>query len=97
METYDGNCQKNVVIFIQTILVIFLSKCCKKLADKYQIKVGDVKKLILNLGNKTNYVVHYRNLQLYLSLGMKLTKIYRVLEFRQSDWKKKYIDFNTEK
>ena len=48
-----------------------LSKYCKKIADKYEIKVGDVKKLIPNLGNKTNYVVYYRNLQLYLSLGMK--------------------------
>ena len=35
---------------------------CKKIADKYDIKVGDVKKLIPNLGNKTKYVVHYRNL-----------------------------------
>ena len=39
-----------------------LSNYCKKIADKYEIKVGDVKKLIPNLGNKTNYVVHYRNL-----------------------------------
>ena len=31
-----------------------LSKYCKKIADKYEIKVGDVKKLIPNLGNKTN-------------------------------------------
>ena len=61
------------------------SKYCKKLADKYEIKVGDVKKLIPNSSNKTNYVVHYRNLQLYLSLGMKLTKIHRVLEYKQSD------------
>ena len=65
-----------------------LSDYCKKIADEYEIKVGDVKKLIPNLGNKTNYVVHYRNLQLYLSLGMKLTKIHRVLEFKQSDWMK---------
>ena len=62
-----------------------LSKCCKKAADKYEIKVGDVKIIIPNLGNKTNYVVHYKNLQLYLSLGMKLTKIYRVIKFKQSD------------
>ena len=61
------------------------------------IKVGDVKKLIPNLGNKTKYVVHWRTLQLYLSLGIRLIKIHRVLKFKQFDWMKKYIDFNTEK
>ena len=74
-----------------------LSDYCKNIADEYEIKVGDEKKLIPDLGNKTNYVVHYKNLQLYLSLGMKLTKIHRVLKSKQSDWMNKYIDFNTEK
>ena len=46
---------------------------------------------------KTNYVVHYRYLKLYLFLGMKLTRIQGVLEFKQSDWMRKYLDFHTEK
>ena len=54
-------------------------------------------KLIPNLSNKTNYVLHYRNLQLYLYLGMKLNRINTVLKFKQSDWMKKYTNFNTEK
>ena len=74
-----------------------LSKYCKEIADEYDIKIGDVKKLIPNSGNKTKYVLHYRNLQLYLFLGVKLTKIHRVLRFKQSDLMKKYVDFNTEK
>ena len=60
-----------------------LSKYCKTIADKYEIKVGGVKQIIPNLGNKTDYVV-----QLYLSLGVKLTKIHRVLKVKQSDWMK---------
>ena len=64
-----------------------LSDYCKKTA----------KNLLPNLGNKTNYVVHYKNLQLYWSIGMKLTKIHTGLKFKQPDWMKKYFDFNTKK
>ena len=59
-----------------------LSDYCKKIADEYGIKVGDIKKLLPNLGNKTKDIVHYRNLQLYFSLGMKVTKIHMVLKFK---------------
>ena len=45
-----------------------LSKYCKKIADKYDIKVCDVKKLIPNLGNKTKYVVHYKKSSIVICL-----------------------------
>ena len=74
-----------------------LSKYCYDIANEYEIKVGEVNKLIPNLHDKKNYVVHYRNLQMYVLLGMKVTKIHKVLKFKQSDWLKKFVDFNTEK
>ena len=43
------------------------------------------------------YVVHYRNVKYYLSLGMKLVKIHRILSFKQSNWLNVFTDFNTEK
>ena len=52
-------------------------------------------KLVPNLRNKMNYVIHYRNLKLYLELGLRLTNVHRVLSFNQSPWLKNYINFNT--
>ena len=71
-----------------------LSKYCSYIANKYGIKAGGVKRLIPNLGDKVKYVVHYKNLQYYLSLAMKLTKAHRILKFKQSNWLKQ---FNTKK
>ena len=74
-----------------------LSKYCSDIANKYGIKVGGVNKLVPNLRDKIKYVVHYKNLQYYLSLRMKLIKVHRILKFKQSNWLKEYIEFNTEK
>ena len=48
-----------------------LSDYCKEIANKFNISIGLVSKLILTLRDKKEYVLHYRNLQLYLDLGSK--------------------------
>ena len=62
--------------------------------ERIECKNG-VKKLIPNLWDKNNYVVHYKTLMQYLSLGMKLKKIHRGIKFIESDFLKPYIDKNT--
>ena len=74
-----------------------LSGYCKKIQNKFKKSTGLVHKLIPTLCDKQKYVLHYRNLQLYLDLGLKLKKVHRILEFDQSPWLKLYIDFNTQK
>ena len=51
-------------------------------------------KLVPNIRDINKYVLHYRNLKLYLQLGTRLTKIHRVLKFNQAPWLKSYIDFS---
>ena len=72
-----------------------LSAHSKQLREKFKMGSSKTPKLVPNLNDKTKYVVHYRNLKLYLSLGLKLRKIHRVIEFNQEPWMKCYIDFNT--
>ena len=74
-----------------------LSSFQLKINNKYDIKVGVTNKLIPNLLPEKNYVIHYRNLEYYLSKGWILTKVHKILEFKQCAWMKPYIDFNTER
>jgi len=73
-----------------------LSPYQNALKEKVPSSVGKVRKLIGTLKDKKNYVIHYRNLQLYLSLGLKLKRITKALSFSQSHWLKKYIQMNTD-
>ena len=50
-----------------------MSEYQRKLADGLKVDMNE-EKLVLTLQDKENYVLHSKNLQLYLKLGMKLSK-----------------------
>ena len=59
------------------------------------MELRNVEKLNRNLDNKTNYVVHYENLKLCESLGLKITEIQRGIKFEESACLKESINLNT--
>ena len=61
-----------------------------------RMEINKCKKLICNLSNKKKYVIHLNSLKQALNHGLKLKKIYRVIEFNQKEWLKPHIDMYTE-
>ena len=59
-------------------------------------KINKCNKLVWNLYDKKNYVVHIRSLKQALDHGLILKKVHRVIQFNQGAWLKEYIDMNTE-
>lgn len=74
-----------------------MSPYCQRLHEQLQVQGADAEKLVPNLYEKQNYIVHYRNLKFYLEMGLRIRRIHRVVAFKQQDWLKPYINFNTEK
>ena len=60
-----------------------------------RMKIGREEKIVQNLENKKEYVLYIRALDQALKHGLKLKKVNRVIEFRQSKWMKAYIMLNT--
>ena len=68
----------------------------QRLVDDLNVNSYESEKLVPNLQPKTRYVLHYRNLQLYLKLGLKLERVHKVLAFDQRPWMASYIEKNTQ-
>ena len=62
----------------------------------YGYKRTAIEKLMLTLDNKIKYTLHFKNLKLYLELGLILKKIHRGIKFNQLDFLKPYIKLNTD-
>ena len=61
-----------------------------------RMESNGVKKLVPNLRDKKNYVIHIQALSQALQCGLRLGRIHRAIEFDRSPWLKTYINFNTQ-
>lgn len=83
-------------------------KCTKKIKDlspfsqsiveEHNLKKSTgFEKLMATLDKKQYYIIHYRNLQLYLRHGLILKKVHRILKFSQAPIMRGYIEYNSAK
>ena len=97
IKNYNENNKKGYILEVDV-------KYPKRLHDSHsdlpflpkRMKIDKRKKLVCNLQNKKKYVVHIKSLKQALNHGLKLKKIYRIIEFNQKAWLKPYIDMNME-
>ena len=59
-----------------------------------RMKIGNVEKLVANLHDKIEYVIHIRNLKQALNHALVSKKVHKVIKFNQNAWLKPYIDIN---
>ena len=97
VNSYNKNSDKSYILEVD---VDYPSKLHKLHSDMpflpERMIIDKTKKLVCNLHDKKNYVVHISILKLALDHGLKLRKVHRVIEFNQKAWLKEYIDVNTE-
>ena len=67
-----------ILVHLKIITDDMLSDYARKLKDSHEVTSGKVSKLVTTLLDKEKYVLHYRNLKLYLELRLRVKKIHRV-------------------
>ena len=97
VKDYDKNNNKGYILDVD---VDYPSKLQNLHSDlpflPERMIINNTKKLVCNLNDRKNYIVHINVLKQALDHGLKLRKVHRVIEFEQEVWLKEYIDVNTE-
>ena len=75
----------------------WLSTYQRELKFNVNMLRSSVPKLLQTVTVKKRFTLHYRNLQLYVQLGLSVERIHRVHQFSQEKWMEPYIRLNTEK
>ena len=97
VEDYDKNNNKGYILDVDVDYPNKLQNLHSYLPFlPERMVISNTKKLVCNLHDKKNYIVHINVLKQALDHGLKLIKVHRVIEFDQEAWLKEYIDVNTE-
>ena len=96
-EIHDLHCSYPLAVESMAVTEEMLSPTMAAMMKAVGRKLSGEPKLIPNLYDKKNYVLHSRLLQFYLKHGLVLKKIHKVIQFNQKPWIKPYIEKNTEK
>ena len=97
IKNYDMNSDEGYILEVDVeypINIRMLHRDLPFLPER--LKINKCSKLVCNVRDKENYVVHIRALKQALNHGLKLTKVHRIIQFDQEAWLKPYIDMNTE-
>ena len=97
IENYDEDSDKGYILEVDVEYpknLNYLHNDLPFLAER--MKINKCSKLVYNLYDKNNYIVHIRSLKQALNHGLILEKVHRVIQFNQEVRLKEYIDMNTE-
>ena len=97
IKIYDENDDQGAIVEVDIDYPKKLHKLHSDLPfPPERMTINKVDKLISNLQNKRNYVVHIALLKQALDHGIIFKKAHRVIKFKQEAWLKPYIDMNTD-
>ena len=97
IKNYDENSEKGYTLEVDVEYRKYFHELHSDLPFlPERMKINKCSELVCNVQDKENYVVHISALKQALNYGLKLTKVHRVIEFRQEAWLKPYIDMNTD-
>ena len=98
IKNYDENSDKGYILEVDVEYPKNLHKLHSDLPFlPERMKINKCTKLVCNVQDKENYVVHISALKQALNHGLRLTKVHRIIQFNQKAWLKPYIDMNTKK
>ena len=105
-------CVKNTSQFHEDFIKNVVKKVMKNILLKLMLSILNIyiifivnyqfyqkewnEKLVANLHDKTEYVIHIRKLNQTLNHGLCLKKLHRIIKFNLRAWLKSYIDMNND-